>query len=130
RTGLRRAPRGDVVQPGAEGDGRAGAGSAVAAGLGRRDELRGLGGGVGGPGVGGAGMSTQVRAGRRRPVEPLFWLLFSAGGVVTALMVPVLLLLFGVVFPLGWVSYPDHAHLLAVVGNPISRLVLLGLCVL
>ena len=32
------------------------------------------------------------------------WLLFSAGGMVAALLIPVLLLLFGVVIPLGWVG--------------------------
>ncbi|MGH8774141.1 MAG: fumarate reductase subunit FrdD [Jiangellaceae bacterium] len=67
---------------------------------------------------------------RRRPVEPLVWLLFSGGGVVTALFVPVLIFLFGLAFPLGWISPPDHAHLLAVSSHPVSRLVLLGLCVL
>jgi len=63
-------------------------------------------------------------------VEPVLWLLFSAGGLVAALMVPVLLLLFGVVFPLGWVAAPDYAHLSAVVRFPLTRLALLGVCVL
>ncbi len=66
----------------------------------------------------------------KQRVEPVLWLLFSAGGLVAALMVPVLLLLFGVVFPLGWVAPPDYAHLLAVVRHPLTRLALLGLCVL
>ena len=38
------------------------------------------------------------------------WLLFSAGGVVAALVLPVLLVLFGVAIPLGWVAAPDYAH--------------------
>jgi fumarate reductase subunit D len=63
-------------------------------------------------------------------VEPVLWLLFSAGGLVAALIVPVLLLLFGVVFPLGWVAAPDYAHLSAVVRFPLTRLALLGVCVL
>lgn len=67
---------------------------------------------------------------RTRPVEPLVWLLFSAGGVITALLVPVLLLLFGLAFPLGWIAAPDHADLFEVISHPISRLMLLGLCVL
>jgi fumarate reductase subunit D len=66
----------------------------------------------------------------RRRVEPFLWLLFSGGGVVAALLIPVLLLLFGVVFPLGLVAAPDHAHLLAVLTHPVTRVVLLGLCVL
>jgi len=61
-------------------------------------------------------------------MEPLLWLLFSTGGVVAALMFPVLVLLFGVAFPLGWLSPPDHAHLLAVVRHPLTRVVLFGSC--
>ena len=67
---------------------------------------------------------------RRRSPEPFAWLLFSAGGTVTALLFPVLVFLFGIAFPLGWLSWPDHAHLLAVVDNPITKLVVFGLCVL
>jgi fumarate reductase subunit D len=67
---------------------------------------------------------------RRRSPEPLVWLLFSAGGTVTALMFPILVFLFGIAIPLGWLTAPDHAHLLAIVQNPVTKLVLLGLCVL
>jgi fumarate reductase subunit D len=63
-------------------------------------------------------------------VEPFVWLGFSAGGMVSALAIPALLFLFGVAFPLGWIDPPDHAHVLAVVTNPLTRLGLLGLCVL
>jgi fumarate reductase subunit D len=66
----------------------------------------------------------------KQRIEPVLWLLFSAGGLVAALLIPVLLLLFGVVFPLGWVTPPDHEHLLAVLRHPLTRLALLGLCVL
>jgi len=66
----------------------------------------------------------------KRPIEPFIWLLFSAGGMVAAMLIPGLLLLFGVAFPLGWLEPPDHAHLLAVLRHPITRLVLLALCVL
>jgi fumarate reductase subunit D len=67
---------------------------------------------------------------RRRSPEPFAWLLFSAGGTVTALLFPVLVFLFGVAFPLGWLSWPDYSHLLSVVQNPITKLVLFGICVL
>ena len=63
-------------------------------------------------------------------VEPVRWLLFSAGGMVAALLIPGLLLLFGFAFPLGWLDPPDREHLLAVLRNPITRLALLALCVL
>jgi fumarate reductase subunit D len=62
-------------------------------------------------------------------MEPLLWLLFSGGGMAAALLIPILLVLFGLALPLGWLS-PDHAHLHAVVTNPLTRLVLLGLSVL
>ncbi|WP_204078866.1 fumarate reductase subunit D [Planotetraspora phitsanulokensis] len=63
-------------------------------------------------------------------MEPFLWLLFSAGGVLSALLIPALLFLFGLAFPLGWVSPPDHAHLSAVLSHPVTRVALLGLCVL
>jgi fumarate reductase subunit D len=66
----------------------------------------------------------------RTTVEPFVWLLFSAGGVVAALVLPVLLVLFGVAIPLGWVDAPDHGHMLAVLRNPLTRLGLLGICAL
>lgn len=66
----------------------------------------------------------------KRSTEPWLWLLFSAGGVVAALFIPVLLLLFGLAFPLEWVLPPDHDHLLAVLRHPLTRLVLFFLCLL
>jgi len=56
--------------------------------------------------------------------------MFSAGGVLAALLVPVLLLLFGLAFPLGWLPPPDHEHLLAVLRRPITRVTLFLLCML
>ena len=66
----------------------------------------------------------------KRPIEPLLWMLFSAGGVVSALLVPALLFFFGVAFPLGWLTPPAHDHLGRVLGHPLTRLVLLVMCVL
>ena len=66
----------------------------------------------------------------KRRVEPLVWLMFSAGGVLAAVFLPVLILLFGLAFPLGWLEPPDHGRLLAVVSNPLTFVVLLGLFVL
>ena len=57
-------------------------------------------------------------------------MLFSAGGVFSAVLMPILVLLFGVAFPLGWIATPPHDRMLAVLGNPLVRLVLLALCVL
>ena len=66
----------------------------------------------------------------KRTIEPLLWLCFSAGGVLAALFVPVLLLLFGLAFPLGLLSPPSQGYLLAVLKNPVSRVVLFLLCML
>jgi fumarate reductase subunit D len=66
----------------------------------------------------------------RRRVEPLVWLMFSAGGVLAAVFLPSLILLFGLAFPLGWIDAPDHQHLLAVISHPLTLVVLLGLFVL
>jgi fumarate reductase subunit D len=66
----------------------------------------------------------------RRSNEPFLWLLFSAGGMVAALFVPALLFLFGVAFPLGWISAPSHHDLLALARNPLTLLVLFGFCML
>jgi fumarate reductase subunit D len=66
----------------------------------------------------------------KRTVEPFVWLMFSGGGVAAALVLPVLIFLFGVALPLGWIPAPDHAHLLAVLRNPLTRLVLLGVSAL
>ena len=63
----------------------------------------------------------------KRRVEPLVWLMFSGGGVAAAVFLPVLVFLFAFAFPLGWITPPDHDHLLAVAGNAFTALVLMGL---
>ena len=55
--------------------------------------------------------------------------MFSGGGVMAAVFLPILVLLFALAFPLEWVSRPDHEHLLAVVSHPLTRLFLLGMFV-
>jgi len=62
---------------------------------------------------------------RQSRVEPLLWLLFSGGGMVVALSLPVLAFLFGVAIPLGWVAEPD---LVGLAGNPLVRFVVFGIC--
>jgi len=60
----------------------------------------------------------------KRSIEPLLWMLFSAGGVMAALFIPVLLFLFGLAIPLGLVAPADHAHLFALLSHPLTRVVL------
>lgn len=63
-------------------------------------------------------------------MEPVLWLLFSAGGVVSALFLPAMVFLFAFALPLGWVDDPGRDRLLGLVGHPLTALVLLGVCVL
>jgi fumarate reductase subunit D len=64
----------------------------------------------------------------KRSNEPFLWLLFSAGGVVAAILLPVHLFLFGLAFPLGWLPSPGYDRLLALARHPVTRLYLLVLC--
>jgi fumarate reductase subunit D len=66
----------------------------------------------------------------KRHPEPLLWLLFSAGGVASAMLMPILLLIFGIAVPLGWMTGPSHGQILRVLSNPLTRLVLVALSVL
>jgi fumarate reductase subunit D len=64
----------------------------------------------------------------KRSNEPVLWVLFSAGGVVAAFLIPALLFLLFLAFPLGWIKPPSYDGLLALVRLPITRLVLFVLC--
>ena len=66
----------------------------------------------------------------KRHPEPLLWMLFSAGGVVSALLMPILAALFGLAFPLGLIAAPSYDHMHAVVSHPLTKLVLFGLSML
>ena len=66
----------------------------------------------------------------RRTMEPFLWLLFSAGGVLSALFLPVLVFLFGVAMPLGWLTAPAPDYLRGLLNNPLTSLVVLALSVL
>jgi len=65
---------------------------------------------------------------QRQSNEAFFWMLFSAGGVVAAVLIPVHLFLFGLAFPLGWIQPPSYEHLLALVRLPVTRIYLFVLC--
>lgn len=66
----------------------------------------------------------------KRHPEPLLWMLFSAGGVVAGMLMPILILLFGIAFPLGWLAPPTHAQMAATLANPLVRVVLFSLIAL
>lgn len=64
----------------------------------------------------------------KRSNEPLLWSLFASGGMLSALTFPVLIVLFGLAIPLGWIEAPSYESLMMLVRHPITRLVLFGLC--
>lgn len=61
--------------------------------------------------------------------EPLWWVLFSVGGMVAALLVPVHLFLHGLAIPLGWIPL-SHAEMRALAGHPLIKIYLLVLVAL
>lgn len=51
---------------------------------------------------------------QRRSNAPFFWLLFGAGGTLSALLGPVLVVITGIALPLSWVSItPEYLSVLA-----------------
>lgn len=64
----------------------------------------------------------------KKPIEPFLWTLFSAGGVVAALLIPAHLFLQYLAFPLGWLPAPSYEHALALVRSPLARIYLFVLC--
>jgi fumarate reductase subunit D len=63
-----------------------------------------------------------------RETEPIFWTLFSAGGVVAALFLPVQLFIFGIAIPMEWMHQPAYPALMALLHSPITRVYLFVLC--
>lgn len=66
----------------------------------------------------------------KRRAEPLLWLLFTSGGLAAAMLIPVLMVGFGLAIPAGWVPAPTQGHLLAVARFPLTRVVLLVVFIL
>jgi fumarate reductase subunit D len=67
--------------------------------------------------------------GPRSLVEAMVWGLFSAGGFVSAILLPVHIAILGIAFPAGWL--PDdamsYARIHHLVSNPLTKLYLLAL---
>ena len=56
--------------------------------------------------------------------EPFWWSLFGAGGAISALLLPVLLVIFGVAIPFGWVETPSYEYLHSLVEPFYIRIIL------
>jgi len=63
----------------------------------------------------------------KKSTEPFWWALFSAGGVIAALFLPVHIFLNGLVIPLAGIEAPHYEAFLALVRHPLTRLYLFGL---
>lgn len=64
-----------------------------------------------------------------RSSKPLLWLPFAGGGLVAALITPALILVTGVLMPLGVLHLP-YDKIAAFAHNPIGKLILLGIIAL
>jgi len=75
----------------------------------------------------------MIHTNPKRSLAPIFWLLFGAGGMVSALFGPALIVLTGGMLPHGWglpANFADYAHVLGFVRNPIGKLVVLAVIAL
>ncbi|HXZ01286.1 MAG TPA: fumarate reductase subunit FrdD [Stellaceae bacterium] len=57
--------------------------------------------------------------------KPLLWLPFAAGGLAAAFLLPVLILITGLLVPLGLMHLP-YARMFAFADNPLGKLILFG----
>lgn len=65
----------------------------------------------------------------KRSNEPVFWALFGAGGMLSALIGPVLIFISGIAVPLGFllpVQTLDYARVQAFAQDPLGKLALLA----
>lgn len=66
----------------------------------------------------------------KRSNKPIFWSLFGAGGTLSALIGPMLILITGILAPLG-LGLPGHPlgyeHVRALAQNPLGKLALLAI---
>ena len=55
--------------------------------------------------------------------EPIWWSLFSAGGVVAALLIPIHILIFGIAGPLGMLPADalEFSRMQALLAHPLTR---------
>jgi fumarate reductase subunit D len=61
-------------------------------------------------------------------VEPLLWLLFSAGGVVAAFLVPIHLFFLGIATPFHMLQASEYTTAIDIARLPLVRLYLFVLC--
>lgn len=60
----------------------------------------------------------------KRSSEPFWWALFGAGGVLSAMFIPALLLVTALAIPLGWIDPPPYDALMKLFDHILTRLLL------
>ena len=58
----------------------------------------------------------------KKTIEPFWWSLFGAGGILSAFFIPALLFLFGIAIPLDWVEGPSYEKMAAWLNNPLVKI--------
>ena len=68
----------------------------------------------------------------KRSNAPIFWLMFGAGGMLSALFGSALVFITGIAVPLGWIGpgLMSHARMTALAQNPIGKLALFAVLAL
>lgn len=64
----------------------------------------------------------------KRANEPAVWFLFGTGGFIAGYLLPIQILLFGILFPLGMVADPGYKWTHRLVENPLARIYVVVLC--
>ncbi|MBI4519430.1 MAG: fumarate reductase subunit D [Gemmatimonadetes bacterium] len=59
-----------------------------------------------------------------RSREPFVWLLFSAGGMTAAILLPAVVFVLWIAGPLGWISVASYPELAALFRHPLARFIL------
>jgi len=74
-------------------------------------------------------LGTVVVGGMKRSNKPIFWSLFGAGGMLSALVGPALIFITGIAVPLGWMSREtmSYERMLAVAQHPLGKAALVML---
>ena len=70
---------------------------------------------------------------KKRSNAPIFWALFGAGGMLSALTGPVLVFITGIAIPVGFILSPDvmsYQNMLGFAQNVLGKLAILAIIVL
>ncbi len=65
---------------------------------------------------------------RKRANEPAVWFLFGTGGFIAGYLLPVHILFYGILFPLGVFTDPGYEATRRLFEHPLARLYLVVLC--